>query len=129
MFECKVVVKAEDFVEGEVLYLPRKISLLEDISPEGELKGKPVSGKIIVCLGEKGSTVGAYRLYALSRKGKKPKAFLVKELPVGSNVLVVACSLARVSLVVVPDPSFWDNIGAFEKLKIDLERGEVIPSK
>lgn len=66
---------------------PAPISFLSGVDPESgiivekghPLQGKPVAGTVLVFPYGKGSTVGSYVLYALSRNGHAPAAIINAE--------------------------------------------------
>jgi hypothetical protein len=72
---------------GPLLVSPQPISFLSGVDPESgiivekghPLKGQCISGKVLVFPYGKGSTVGSYVLYALSRNGHAPSAIVNAE--------------------------------------------------
>ena len=72
---------------GPLLVSPRPISFLSGVDPESGVivekghpqKGQCISGKVLVFPYGKGSTVGSYVLYALSRNGHAPLAIVNAE--------------------------------------------------
>ncbi len=72
---------------GRLLVSPAPISFLSGVDPESgiivekghPLQGKPVAGTVLVFPYGKGSTVGSYVLYALSRNGHAPAAIINAE--------------------------------------------------
>lgn len=72
---------------GRLLLSPAPISFLSGVDPESgiivekghPLQGKPVAGTVLVFPYGKGSTVGSYVLYALSRNGHAPAAIINAE--------------------------------------------------
>lgn len=72
---------------GELLISPSPISFLSGVDPETgiivekghPLQGKCIAGKVLVFPYGKGSTVGSYVLYALSRNGHAPAAIVNAE--------------------------------------------------
>lgn len=72
---------------GPLLVSPQPISFLSGVDPESgiivekghQLKGQCISGKVLVFPYGKGSTVGSYVLYALSRNGHAPLAIVNAE--------------------------------------------------
>jgi predicted aconitase with swiveling domain len=69
---------------GELLVSPAPISFLSGVDPESgivvekghPIQGKSIAGKVLVFPYGKGSTVGSYVLYALSRNGHAPAAIV-----------------------------------------------------
>lgn len=72
---------------GEILVSPAPISFLSGVDPDTgtivekghPLCGQRVAGKILAFPYGKGSTVGSYILYALSRNGNAPAAIINEE--------------------------------------------------
>jgi len=51
----------------------------EVLDPHSPIKGENVSGRVLAFPGGKGSTVGSYVLYGLSRRGRAPAAMIVEK--------------------------------------------------
>jgi len=72
---------------GPLLVSPQPISFLSGVDPDTgiivekghPLKGQCIAGTVLVFPYGKGSTVGSYVLYALSRNGKAPSAIVNTE--------------------------------------------------
>ena len=72
---------------GPLLVSPQPISFLSGVDPDSgiivekghQLKGQCIAGKVLVFPYGKGSTVGSYVLYALSRNGHAPSAIVNAE--------------------------------------------------
>ena len=72
---------------GPLLVSPQPISFLSGVDPDSGiivekghlLKGQCIAGKVLVFPYGKGSTVGSYVLYALSRNGHAPLAIVNAE--------------------------------------------------
>ena len=70
--------------EGEALVTSQPISFLGGVDPSTglvverghELQGKSVKGRVLVFPNGKGSTVGSYILYRLSKSGLAPSAII-----------------------------------------------------
>jgi len=93
----------KDGVRGEVFYYPHAVSFLGDLDPErGLLGGVSIASKILVIKGLKGSTVGPYVLYSLSRRGLAPAAIVSYSVDL---MLTVSCAIAGVPLYEVIDKS------------------------
>ena len=91
-------------VVGEALVSREPISFYGGVKPESgliverghPLEGLKVSGKILVFPYGKGSTVGAYVLYAMAKYGTAPKAIINRE---AEPVVVAGCILADIPLL------------------------------
>ncbi|MEI7433037.1 MAG: DUF126 domain-containing protein [Methanomicrobiales archaeon] len=78
---------AKGCASGELLVSPEPISFLSGVNPDtGEvvekghpLEGQSLSGRVIAFDHGKGSTVGSYVIYALSKNGHAPAAIVNTE--------------------------------------------------
>ncbi|MGY5875568.1 MAG: DUF126 domain-containing protein [Candidatus Thorarchaeota archaeon] len=114
-------------VTGEALVTTHDISFYGGCDPETgeivekghELEGKSISGKVLVFPTGKGSTVGSYVLYALSKAGKAPLAIVNKET---DPVVAVGSIISEIPTV---DRIDIEKIKNGQKLEIDAESGVV----
>ncbi len=89
---------------GRVLASPEPISFLSGVDPESGMiveKGHPlegalIAGRVLVFPHGKGSTVGSYIVYALSRNGKAPAAMINLE---AEPIIAVGAIIAGIPLV------------------------------
>ncbi len=101
---ARPIVLDEKVIEGIVLKSNTPISPLGDIDPktgkiidpQSNIRGKVVSNKILVAPYFRGSTVGSYVLFALSKYGVAPKAIIVGRV---DPMLVAGCVLGNIPLV------------------------------
>ncbi len=89
----------EGEARGQLLVLDVPLSFYGDIDPEtGRLyDGRNVAGKIIIAPSSRGSTVGPYVAYALSKRGLKPAGVIVETNP-PDPILVASCVIADIPL-------------------------------
>jgi hypothetical protein len=66
------------------------------IEPGHELEGQPISGRILVFPQGKGSTVGSYTLYRLSRNGLAPSGIINSQ---SEAIVAVGAIIADVPMV------------------------------
>jgi uncharacterized protein len=89
---------------GPLLVSPEPISFLSGVDPETgiivekghPLEGEDMSGKVIVFDHGKGSTVGSYIIYALSRTGHAPAAIINAE---AEPIIVVGAIMAGIPMI------------------------------
>ncbi|MDH7491375.1 MAG: DUF126 domain-containing protein [Methanolinea sp.] len=89
---------------GQALVSPAAISFLSGVNPETgtvvekghPLEGQSIAGRVLVFPYGKGSTVGSYVIYALSRNGKAPAAMVNEE---AEPIIAVGAIIGRVPLV------------------------------
>ena len=114
-------------VIGEVLLTTHDISFYGGCDPDTgeivekghELEGKSVAGKILVFPTGKGSTVGSYVLYALSKAGKAPLAIINKET---DPVVAVGSIISEIPTVDRIDIGKLEN---GQKVEVDADKGVV----
>lgn len=104
----KIKLKGRGIVEGlgkgKALVAKSSISFLGGVNPlngliidkNHELYGETITGKVLVFPFGKGSTVGSYTLYALSKYGTKPAAIINIET---EPIIAVGCVIAKIPLV------------------------------
>jgi predicted aconitase with swiveling domain len=90
--------------EGEALVTKQSISFYGGVDPSTgtvvekghELEGKSIAGKILVFPTGKGSTVGSYVLYQMSKNGKGPKGLVLKEC---EAIVAVGCIIGGIPCI------------------------------
>lgn len=94
-FELRGLVEGR--AAGETLVVRGRLSFYGEVDPEKGIlvDGRNIVGKILVMEGGRGSTVGPYILYALSRRGLAPSAIVVVE---AEPILVAGAVMASVPL-------------------------------
>ncbi len=93
---------------GRALVSAAPISFLSGVDPESgmivesghPLEGQQVSGRVLVFPFGRGSTVGSYIVYALSRNGKAPAAMVNLE---AEPIIAVGAIIAGIPLVDRPE--------------------------
>ena len=113
--------------EGEVLATSEDISFYGGCDPETgniveeghELEGQSVSGKILVFPTGKGSTVGSYVLYSLSKAGKAPLAIVNKT---ADPVIAVGCIISEIPAI---DKIDTETLKTGQKVKVDADNGVI----
>jgi len=99
--------------KAKVVKIDDRISFLGEVDPkEGKLyDGREIKDKVIVARGAKGSTVGAYVIYALKYYSNAPRAIIFEE---DTDPIVLSGSI-------MAGITHGDNFG-----KIDLTDGEMV---
>ena len=113
--------------QGEVLATNDDISFYGGCDPETgvivekghELEGQSISGKVLVFPTGKGSTVGSYVLYALSKAGKAPLAIINKST---DPIVAVGCIISDIPAV---DQIDIEQLKTGQKVEIDADNGVV----
>jgi predicted aconitase with swiveling domain len=113
--------------EGEALVTTMGISFFGGVDPDSgvvvekghELEGQSVTGKVLVFPTGKGSTVGSYTLYRLSKAGKAPLAILNAEC---EPITAVGCIIAEIPCI---DQIPIEQIATGDHLRLDGASGQV----
>ena len=102
-----------DLGKAEVVKVNDRISFLGEVDPkEGKLyDGRSLKGKVLIAKGARGSTVGAYVIYALKYYSNAPLAVLFEEDT--DPIVVSGCVMAGIT--------HGDNFGP-----LDFEDGDVV---
>ncbi len=113
--------------KGEALVSREALSFFGGVDPdtgvveeEGHpLRGRCVSGRVLVFPRGKGSTVGSYTLYRMKKAGTAPLAILNREcetiVAVGAIIAEIPC-LDRIDIEKIPDDA---------ELLVDADEGRV----
>ncbi|MCK5238460.1 MAG: DUF126 domain-containing protein [Candidatus Thorarchaeota archaeon] len=113
--------------QGEILATKDDISFFGGCDPETgiivekghQLEGQSISSKVLVFPTGKGSTVGSYVLYALSKAGKAPLAIINKST---DPIVAVGCIISEIPAV---DQIDIDQLKTGQKVKIDADNGVI----
>ncbi len=114
-------------VQGEVLATHDDISFYGGCDPETgvivekghELEGQSIAGKILVFPTGKGSTVGSYVLYSLSKAGKAPLAIINKST---DPIVAVGCIISDIPAIDQIDVS---QLETGLKIEVDADNGVI----
>jgi len=95
---------AKGCASGELLVSPEPISFLSGVNPDtGEivekghpLEGQNLTGRVIAFDHGKGSTVGSYVIYALSKNGHAPAAIVNAE---AEPIIVVGAIMGGIPMI------------------------------
>lgn len=126
-FEGRTIADGE--AEGEVLVSTEPISFYGAVDTETgefieeghELEGRNVAGKVLVFPKGKGSTVGSYVLYGLSKRGTAPAAIVNHET---ETIVATGAILGEIPCVDGID----EAVSAFEdgdRVRVDAGAGTV----
>ena len=115
-------------VEGEALVSNTPISFYGSVDPktgvmtdkDSDINGQSISGKILVFPSGKGSTVGPYTIYQLSKNGKAPMAMINKEC---ETIVAVGVIISDIPCV---DKIDITKIKTGDRVKIDGDKVIII---
>lgn len=116
--------------EGRVLISHDAISFLGNVDPktgvvveqEHDLYGKSIKGRVLVFTHGKGSTVGSYVLYQLSKNGVAPSAMINVE---SEPIVAVGAIISDIPLVDRMEIDPYDVLVNDTMVKIDSQNGYV----
>jgi predicted aconitase with swiveling domain len=115
---------------GPLLVSPAPISFLSGVDPESgiivekghPLAGKSIAGTVLAFPYGKGSTVGSYVLYALSRNGHAPAAIINAEAEAIIATGAIIGEIPMVDRLDIPLTHLKDG----ERVTVNGDTGEVI---
>lgn len=96
LVEAKAIVPG--YCEGAIVAYNGYISFFGEVDPQSGCLvegGVCITGKVLAFRGSRGSTVGPYIIYALSKNSKGPRCMVVEEV---EPMLVAGCVLAGIPL-------------------------------
>jgi predicted aconitase with swiveling domain len=114
--------------EGKALVSPQPIGFLGGVDPETgvviepdhPLEGQSVTGRVLVFPSGKGSTVGSYTLYRMSRAGTAPAAIINSE---SEAIVAVGAIISDIPMV---DQIDIAEIRTGDRVTLDGERVTVL---
>ena len=114
---------------GPLLYSPAPISFLSGVNPETgvivekghPLQGTCIAGTVLAFPYGKGSTVGSYILYALSRNGHAPAAIINTE---AEPIIATGAIIGDIPMVDRPGIPLSD-LKSGVMVTVDGDRGEI----
>lgn len=114
-------------VTGEAIVTTQGISFYGGVDPETgkvievghELEGQVLTGKVLVFPMGKGSTVGSYTMYWMSKAKTAPIAIINKQI---DTIIAVGCIISEIPCV---DKIAIDKIKTGDKVTVDGEKGIV----
>ncbi|MFZ1898473.1 DUF126 domain-containing protein [Methanoregula sp.] len=112
---------------GRLLVSPDPISFLSGVDPETgiivekghPLEGTSVAGTVLAFPCGKGSTVGSYVLYALSRNGHAPAAIVNTE---AEPIIATGAIIGKIPMIDRPDIPL-DHLRTGTSVSVDGDRG------
>ncbi|MCG2863844.1 MAG: DUF126 domain-containing protein [Vulcanisaeta sp.] len=111
-------------VEGELIIHREPLSFLGDVDGKSGIIrtiNVSVAGKVLAIPSSRGSTVGPYVMYQLSKYGKAPRAILSVK---ADTMLIIGAIMAQIPIMTnLPRELLNLRSGVF--VRVDLDRGEV----
>jgi predicted aconitase with swiveling domain len=119
---------------GAALLCQSQIGFLGGVDPETgiviekghPLEGKSVSGRVLVFLSGKGSTVGSYVMLQLAKNNKAPAAIInISAEP----IIAVGAIISRIPMVDMPQEDVYRLLKDGMEVEVDAEQGIIIIKK
>ncbi len=127
--KCKKISKGH--ARGEVLITKDPLSFLGGLDPytgividkSHELYGQKITDKILIIPSGKGSTVGSYVLFQMSKSKTNPKAIIsIKAEPIISTGAI----MAGIPMVHQPEASLFDILRDGDVVEVDADNENII---
>ena len=118
------------YAEGEALVSADPVSFYGGVDPETgvvvepghAVEGECITGKVFVFPTGKGSTVGSYVIYRMSKLGTAPAALVNSET---EAIIATGCVISGIPLVDKLDRDPLMNIKSGDLLKVSADEGVV----
>jgi len=118
------------YAEGEALVSADSVSFYGGVDPETgvvvepghAVEGECITGKVFVFPTGKGSTVGSYVIYRMSKLGTAPAALVNSET---EAIIATGCVISGIPLVDKLDRDPLMNIKSGDLLKVSADEGVV----
>ena len=125
IIRCKKISRGH--AKGEVLITKESLSFLGGVDPNTgividqghELYGKKISEKILVIPSGKGSTVGSYVIFQMSKSKTAPKAIIsIKAEP----IIATGAIMAGIPMVHQPEAPLLDILENGDIVEVDADK-------
>ena len=125
---CRTI--SRGYAEGCAIVSTEPISFYGGVDPDTgiviekghPLRGRSISGKILLFPHGKGSTVGSYILYRLSRNGKAPLAIINKD---AEPIVAVGAIISGIPMVDMPARDVIKAVKDNQQLTVDADNGKI----
>lgn len=125
VIKCRGISKG--VAEGVSLVSTEAISFFGHVDPstgivikkDHPLYGQQIAERVLIFPRGKGSTVGSYVLYQLSKNGKAPVAIIMKE---ADTVVATGAIISNIPLVDRPE---YFEFKSEARIKVDADKGEI----
>ncbi|ADY00788.1 hypothetical protein VMUT_0577 [Vulcanisaeta moutnovskia 768-28] len=115
-------------INGELVVYRESLSFLGDVDGKsGTIRtiNTSIVGKILVIPNSRGSTVGPYVMYQLSKYGKAPLAILSVK---ADTMLIIGAIMAQIPIM-TNLPKEILNLSSGITARVDLDKGEIYVSE
>ncbi len=126
IINCRKISKGT--TSGEVIITRDSLSFLGGVNPDTgeiidskhELFGKNIKNKILVMPSGKGSTVGSYVLYQMSKNSTAPSAVVAIE---GEPIIATGAIMAGIPMVDRPEIDIFDLLHDGQIIEVNADEG------
>ncbi len=111
-------------VDGELIVYKEPLSFLGDVDGKSGIIrtiNASIAGKVLVIPSSRGSTVGPYVMYQLSKYGKAPLVILSVR---ADTMLIIGAVMAQIPIM-TDLPTEILNLKSGYRASVDLDKGEV----
>jgi uncharacterized protein len=116
--------------KGEIILTNESISFLGGVDPKTgtvidskhELRGRNMSGKVLVIPSGKGSTVGSYVIYQMSKNKTAPAAIIALE---AEPIIATGTIMAEIPMVDRPEAAILDILKDGDMVEVDADSGTI----
>ena len=116
--------------KGRILLTNESISFLGGVDPKTgtvidskhELHGRNMSGKVLVIPSGKGSTVGSYVIYQMSKNKTAPAAIIALE---AEPIIATGTIMAEIPMVDRPEAAVLDILKDGDMVEVDADSGAI----
>jgi len=126
IIKCRKISKG--YAQGEVILTKDPLSFLGGVDPEKgvvtdpnhELYNKNIGGKILIIPSGKGSTVGSYVLYQMSKNRTAPNAIIALE---AEPIIATGAIMGEIPMVDHPESDIYNMINNGDQIIVDANLG------
>lgn len=126
--KCRKI--SQGHVQGEVIISKDPLSFLGGVDPqtgniidsEHDLYNKNVSGKILVIPSGKGSTVGSYVIFQMSKKNTAPLAIIARE---AEPIIATGAIMAGIPMVDQPKLDILQILKEGDVVEVNADLGTI----
>ncbi|MCG2827840.1 DUF126 domain-containing protein [Methanothermobacter sp. K4] len=125
---CRIISRGRG--KGPVIISDKPLSFLGGVDPQTgtvidprhPLHGRKMSGKVLVIPGGKGSTVGSYVIFQMSKNGTAPAAIICSN---AEPIIATGAIMAGIPMVDRPDADLSDILKDSVEVEVDAVEGKI----
>ncbi|MGB9837208.1 DUF126 domain-containing protein [Methanothermobacter sp.] len=125
---CRIISRGRG--KGPVIMSDKPLSFLGGVDPQTgtvidprhPLHGRSMSGKVLVIPGGKGSTVGSYVIFQMSKNGTAPEAIICSN---AEPIIATGAIMAGIPMVDRPEADLSDMLEDSVEVEVDAVEGKI----